>query len=131
PPPARLQSWQPEIATLFESLHPAQVIANLARATGPAARRARDLIARNAPMAMACALAIQQRLAPDSTVTAALDLEYRYTHRAMQQGDFLEGIRAAIIDKDRAPNWRHATLADVTDEEVAAMLAPVEAKERQ
>ncbi|KKK52877.1 hypothetical protein LCGC14_3100480, partial [marine sediment metagenome] len=42
------------------------------------------------------------------TIEAALELEYRATHRAIEHGDLLEGIRAQIIDKDRNPNWRHA-----------------------
>jgi hypothetical protein len=25
----------------------------------------------------------------------------------MEQGDFLEGIRAAVIDKDHSPKWQH------------------------
>jgi hypothetical protein len=25
----------------------------------------------------------------------------------MEKGDFLEGIRAAVIDKDRTPKWQH------------------------
>ncbi len=76
---------------------------------------------------MACALETLQRLrtgAPDDT-RDALDLEYRFTARAMQHGDFLEGIRAAIIDKDRTPHWRHA-LDAVTADDVARMLAPLE-----
>jgi NADPH-dependent glutamate synthase beta subunit-like oxidoreductase len=47
----------------------------------------------------------------------------------MEQGDFLEGIRALIIDKDKAPRWRHARIEDVTADEVAAMLAPLGAEE--
>jgi hypothetical protein len=31
---------------------------------------------------------------------------------------FVEGIRAAIIDKDRNPRWRHASMEDVTADEV-------------
>ena len=27
----------------------------------------------------------------------------------MEHGDFLEGIRAAIIDKDRSPQWQHSS----------------------
>ena len=52
-------------------------------------------------------------------------MEYRFTFRAMEHGDFLEGIRAAIIDKDRRPNWRHAGPEDVTPLEVARMLMPL------
>ena len=43
----------------------------------------------------------------------------------MDHGDFLEGIRAQPIDKDRNPRWRHDSLADVTQSEVEAMLAPL------
>ena len=60
-----------------------------------------------------------------SDVEDALRAEFRYTWRAIEQGDFLEGIRAQIIDKDRAPRWTHARLEDVTGAEVDAMLAPL------
>jgi enoyl-CoA hydratase len=41
-------------------------------------------------------------------LSAALRQEYRFTSRSASEGDFVEGIRAAIIDKDRNPRWRHA-----------------------
>ena len=63
---------------------------------------------RNAPLSMACAIEMIHRLRrPGTTIRDALELEYRFTFRAMEKGDFLEGIRAAVIDKDRAPNWQH------------------------
>ncbi len=37
--------------------------------------------------------------------------------------DFYEGIRAAIIDKDRNPKWSPATLEDVAPESVEAFFA--------
>jgi len=40
----------------------------------------------------------------------------------MEHGDFLEGIRAAIIDKDRKPQWPHG-LNSVPDEAVARLRA--------
>jgi len=39
--------------------------------------------------------------------------------------DFVEGIRAAIIDKDRNPKWSPARIEDVTPEIVARYLAPL------
>ena len=58
-------------------------------------------------------------------VEAALGIEYRYTSRAQEETDFLEGIRAMVIDKDRTPQWKHKSLSEVKIEEIAALLAPL------
>lgn len=36
----------------------------------------------------------------------------------------MEGIRAQVIDKDRAPRWSPSTLVEVTDADVARHFAP-------
>jgi enoyl-CoA hydratase len=45
-------------------------------------------------------------------------MEYRMTQQFLQQHDFYEGIRAAIIDKDRNPKWRPANLGEVSPQMV-------------
>lgn len=53
------------------------------------------------------------------SIAEALQMEYRVVMHMMKEGgDFYEGIRAALVDKDGRPNWNPATLADVTDEMV-------------
>ena len=59
---------------------------------------------------------------------AALDLEFRFTWRAQEDSDFLEGIRAAVIDKDRKPRWRQATAADVPPALIDRILSPLGAE---
>jgi enoyl-CoA hydratase/carnithine racemase len=46
-------------------------------------------------------------------------LDFRLASNLVRYGDFLEGIRAKIIDKDHNPQWRYKTLEDVPDEVVA------------
>ncbi|MGH6870838.1 MAG: enoyl-CoA hydratase/isomerase family protein [Rhizomicrobium sp.] len=53
-------------------------------------------------------------------------MEYRMVHRVVAGHDFYEGVRAAIIDKDGAPKWSPADLADVTDADVNAYFAPLD-----
>jgi enoyl-CoA hydratase/carnithine racemase len=65
-------------------------------------------MSRNSPLSMACTVEMIHRLrGPAADIRRALDLEYRFTFRSMEQGDFLEGIRAAVIDKDHSPKWQH------------------------
>ncbi|MEM9349438.1 MAG: enoyl-CoA hydratase/isomerase family protein [Pseudomonadota bacterium] len=85
-------------------------------------------LARHSPLAMACALKIIERLTDTRDITEALNLEYRFTARSMEHGDFLEGIRAQIIDKDKNPAWRHDPHT-LQDSDVDQMLAPLGAEE--
>ena len=80
------------------------------------------------PLSIACAMEMV-RAARHMTLEEALAQEYRFTARCMEHGEFLEGIRAAVIDKDRNPQWAKPRLSDVTGRDVEAMLAPLGAME--
>ena len=56
-------------------------------------------------------------------------LEYAIGARVVQRHDFLEGVRAVIVDKDNAPNWSPKTLAEVTPEMLDQIFAPLPADE--
>ena len=51
--------------------------------------------------------------------------EYRMACAFAESPDFPEGIRAAVIDKDRSPKWHPARLEDVRPDDVAAYFAPL------
>jgi enoyl-CoA hydratase len=71
----------------------------------------------------------QLTIGRDYDLDAALALEYRLTQHFMEGHDFYEGVRAMLIDRDRKPQWRPATLAEVTDSMVDAYFAPIGARE--
>ncbi|MEH7826764.1 enoyl-CoA hydratase/isomerase family protein [Gemmobacter denitrificans] len=124
-PAARLPGLQPQVDRHFCQATLPLIRASLSAADSDFARDTLAALDRGAPLAVATALAMQQALGPDPALKSALELEYRVTHRAQTDTDFLEGIRAMIIDKDRKPRWRHARAEDVTDAELAALLAPL------
>lgn len=89
------------------------------------AEATRTALGRNAPLSMALTLEMIRRVRGSTlSIRDALEMEYRVSHRIMEHGDFLEGVRAAIIDKDRQPAWRHAQ-GEVPEAEVSGMLAPL------
>ena len=51
--------------------------------------------------------------------------EWRMAHRIAAGHDFFEGVRARLVDKDNAPRWRPASLAEVSAAEVSAYAAPL------
>jgi Enoyl-CoA hydratase/carnithine racemase len=123
-PEGRLPVLQDEIDRLFAGTL-AEIPARLEATDTPLAAEALKALRRSSPLALAATLEILQRLGPSAGIREALDLEYRFTYRAQGQADFLEGIRAAIIDKDRSPRWRHGDPEAVRPEEVASLLAPL------
>lgn len=125
PPRGALPSLQAQVDRLFAAATSADIAAALQAEGSDFAAETLGLLSRASPLAIACTIEMQNRLRPGATIREALALEYRFTHRAPEHSDFLEGIRAAIIDKDRNPRWRHARLTAVPPEDVAAMLAPL------
>ncbi len=52
-------------------------------------------------------------------------MEYRIGARVVQKHDFIEGVRAVIIDKDNAPRWNPDSLENVTDAMLDEIFAPL------
>ncbi len=129
PPDSAMAARQNEIDSLFGGETLRDVMNMLVHRESDVAREALGMIAKNSPLAMACALELVHRARLRDDIVAALRNEYRFTFRAMEHGDFLEGIRAAIIDKDRQPAWRHDGPMDVPAVAVANMLRPLGADE--
>jgi enoyl-CoA hydratase len=46
---------------------------------------------------------------------ATLVQDFRLACRCLEAHDFYEGVRAQLVDRDRAPTWRPASLAEVSD----------------
>ncbi|TCP63299.1 enoyl-CoA hydratase [Rhodovulum bhavnagarense] len=124
-PQGDLPALQQEVDRLFAPRTLSAIVTALQADGSDFAADTLTRLGRGSPLAIACTIEMQNRLTPRATIRDALALEYRFTYRAPQHSDFLEGVRAAIIDKDRSPSWRHHALTAVSQEEVAQMLAPL------
>lgn len=127
-PTGNLAAQQEDIDRCFAGETLDDILSLLRAEDSEFARKTLKTLARNAPLAMACTVELLHRLRGSTIgIRKALDHEYRYTHRAMEKGDFLEGIRAQIIDKDRQPKWQYADQS-VPTSAVSQMLMPLGAQ---
>jgi enoyl-CoA hydratase len=90
------------------------------------AEETRDALLKKSPTSLKISFAQLRRGREMSSLAQVLEMEYRMTRRCMAGGDFFEGIRAVLVDKDHAPKWAPATLADVSDDLVAGYFAPLD-----
>ncbi len=84
----------------------------------PEAQAAARRIGRNAPLSLTVTLRALRRGRGFGRLERCMDQEYQLGTGLIRRPDFLEGVRAAVIDKDRNPRWRPAALAEVDPEEV-------------
>lgn len=121
-PAGELAAAQDQIDAMFGHETAQGVEAALAASDTEWAANAINALRKGCPLSVACALPLI-RAAKGVSWETALAHEYRFTARCMEHGEFIEGIRAAVIDKDRNPQWAKPTLADVSEADVAFMLS--------
>ncbi|MBY8974654.1 enoyl-CoA hydratase/isomerase family protein [Rhodobacteraceae bacterium NNCM2] len=124
PPEAPLAAIQAEVDQIFAADDPRDVLDPLAASPSDWAAAALKAIRRNCPISVACTHAMVRNAREMTRIEDALAQEYRFIWRCMEEGEFLEGIRAAVIDKDRKPQWARPRLEDIGPEDVAHMLSP-------
>lgn len=126
PPPSSLLAQQDWIDECFAGEMVTDIVAALrGHDTGPA-NDAANLIATRSPVSLSVTLEAIRRAAKLDTLEDVLRQEYRTSYGSVRSHDFVEGIRAQVIDKDRNPKWSPASLAAVTTADVEAYFAPAD-----
>jgi len=98
------------------------IVAALSAEDSDFARAAAAKIVANSPTSVRLTHELLKRAACAASLEECLNNEYRAACSLLKTHDLYEGVRAAIIDKDRSPRWSPASLADVKDETIARLL---------
>ncbi len=125
PGPSELDAHQAEIDRCFAADGVEDILAALAAEDSEWAHETTAAMAAKSPTSLKVA-ARQISGGGELDFDAALRREYRLSRRFMAGDDFFEGVRAAVIDKDRQPAWRPDRLEAVTDAAVTAYFAPLD-----
>jgi enoyl-CoA hydratase len=126
PPASPLLAQRHWIDECFAGETVPDILAELRGHDAGPANDAANLIATRSPIALAVALTAVRRAADLDSLEDVLRQEYRTSCAALRSHDFVEGIRALLIDKDRNPQWSPSTLTLCGTEEVEAYFAPAD-----
>jgi len=121
--PSPLATLQDAIDRCFAGNSVETILAALDAENSDWARNCAATLRQRAPLALKVALRLL-RQAASLNFDEAMVMEYRLARHFVAGKDFFEGVRAAVIDKDRNPTWNPASLVEVSDDLVECYFAP-------
>jgi enoyl-CoA hydratase len=126
-PPARLARNAERIDRLFASDRLEDVIAALE--ADPSEWASKELKAVAAKCPTTAKVALHQFATRRADFAAEMELEYRLAARMMMRPDFVEGVRAVLVDKDNEAYWQPSSPDGVTEAMLDAIFAPLPRQE--
>lgn len=100
------------------------IMRSLAEDTDPFAQKTAAIMRKRSPL-MLCVTLEQLRRSRTMTITECLRMERTMMHHCFEHPDAIEGIRAAIIDKDNRPQWQPSSVEAVSRDMVHRFFTPV------
>ncbi|MEH2702290.1 MULTISPECIES: enoyl-CoA hydratase/isomerase family protein [Rhizobium] len=91
-----------------------EIFSALADEPGEFAAQTHSVLSTRSPTSLKLALRLIREGAKSASLSQCLDRELNACREVLRTPDFYEGIRAAIIDKDRTPRWSPGRIDDVT-----------------
>ena len=122
-------AMQPGIDAWFAHDRIEDIFAALRRDGSELAQATRKTLNEKSPRGMVVALKLLRLARASTSLEQCLVREYRAALQVFASDDFREGVRAAVIDKDRNPRWSPPRIEDVTPEMVAPYFAEIGADE--
>ena len=128
PGPSPLDEHREKLDQLF-GFDTVEEIMTALEGGGGWARAQAAILARKCPTTLKVALRLIREGASRTSFAEEMAVEYRLAVRMTGRHDFIDGVRAVLIDKDNDARWRPRDLAGVTDAMLNELFAPLPANE--
>ena len=122
-------AMQPKIDALFAHDRMVDIVASLKGEGSELAQTTLKTLSEKSPRGMVVTLQLLRQARKAASLEECLVREYRAANEVFRSDDFREGVRAAVIDKDRNPKWSPPRIEDVTPAMVAPYFAEIGADE--
>jgi enoyl-CoA hydratase len=120
PPDGAIWPQRDLIDRLFAFHRIEDILAALDREGSGFAAKTTDILKTKSPLSLHVTLRMLRLGRRSARLEECLEREFAATGAVLRNNDFYEGIRAAIVDKDRNPEWQPSSMSDVTEEQIAA-----------
>ena len=120
---------QAKIDALFYHDRMEDIVAALQRDGSDLAQATLKTLSEKSPRGMVVTLKLLRLARTARSLEECLVREYRAALEVFASDDFREGVRAAVIDKDRSPKWSPPRIEDVTPAMIAPYFAEIGADE--
>ena len=124
-PEARIVSNIPIINRLFAGGTVEEIMAALEADDSDWAHKELATLRTKSPKSMKVSLRLVEEGASLTDFADEMRKEYAIGGRVVMRHDFIEGVRALIVDKDNAPKWSPSSPQEVSDETIDAIFAPL------
>ena len=125
PPEARIAANRERIDRLFASDRYEDILQALDADGSDWAAKELETLGGKSPQACKVSLRLLADGAKMADFADEMRQEYAVASRVVQRHDFVEGVRALLIDKDNAPRWDPPTPEGVTDHLIDTIFAPL------
>ncbi|MCF3638817.1 enoyl-CoA hydratase/isomerase family protein, partial [Rhizobium sp. TRM95111] len=98
------------------------ILSALEREASEFAQETVSVLRRRSPTSLKLALRLLRLGRKSASLEECLEREFAAASHLLDGCDFYEGVRAALIDKDRTPIWSPATLNAVSEAQIDAYL---------
>jgi enoyl-CoA hydratase len=122
-------AMQASVDAWFANDRMQDIVAALRRDGSEQAASTLKALSEKPPRGMVVTLKLLRLARASSSLEDCLVREYRAALEVFASDDFREGVRAAVIDKDRNPRWSPPRIEDVTPEMLAPYFAEIGADE--
>jgi enoyl-CoA hydratase len=111
-----LETHHEFIESHFKKASLKEIFESLAEDSSPFAQNTLNTLKTKSPTSLAVTFRQLKGCNPPLSFVEGMQQEFRLSQRMVMSHDFMEGIRAVLIDKDRLPRWKPLRIEDLVIE---------------
>jgi enoyl-CoA hydratase len=120
-----LAHHQELIEAHFNKLSLEDILKSLKGDSSPFAQNMYNILRSKSPTSLAVTFRQLKEVGPLLSFSERMEMELSLSHHFLEGHDFMEGIRALLIDKDQLPRWKPATVEEILSHDIEAYFSPL------